>query len=473
MIILLMKKLLVSISFLLVFFLSTHQVTAQTPTSQPPTDLIDQYTEDEELDSFVTDPPQVATEERPDYYINDFTPTVTVSFPGIGDTYSDSEIYVCLRNDFCIVDSLIRSLAPDKIDKQLKSGIHKKNLWEKYLDASKGKLTNHSIKVCGSGKDKLKLKCDPNKDYFFGGSFYIVTLYIKQDDNFNAIARGGFYVNHGLPKIELTPQENLLPGAKFTLTISQDKFRAGKNEEQIKKRNNYQIVLRGPGINKDACDWVTPDKPIRTFRFPQPKEADNNHYTDADSQELLTSGYTAPGRYTFHINEQDNEGDDKCAGGFHLATITCTIGPGTKANTNRCQKMVVDPKKEDAKELLDLLNVINGASKGVPLPCREGKSVTNPLDCNRIDTAIGPIELNPVGFISRIFSIILSLAGAGALFLIIFSGYRLLVSRGNKEIIQGARETLTAAVVGLIFIVLSLVILSVIAGDILKIPGFG
>lgn len=104
-----------------------------------------------------------------------------------------------------------------------------------------------------------------------------------------------------------------------------------------------------------------------------------------------------------------------------------------------------------------------------------GGSATSKEPCpnNKCDTAIGIVDVSsPVVVVTKIFSIALSLGGFAALIIIIFSGYKLLVSRANKEIVQGARETLTSAIVGLLFIVFSLVILSVIAGDIIKIPGF-
>ena len=89
-----------------------------------------------------------------------------------------------------------------------------------------------------------------------------------------------------------------------------------------------------------------------------------------------------------------------------------------------------------------------------------------------MDTAIGKIPIDPLGFIMKLFTMGLSVAGIGALILIIVSGYRILMSRGNPDTIKSARETLTSAIVGLIFLIFSIVILSVIAGDILKIPGF-
>jgi hypothetical protein len=88
-------------------------------------------------------------------------------------------------------------------------------------------------------------------------------------------------------------------------------------------------------------------------------------------------------------------------------------------------------------------------------------------------TAIGDLPTNLSALLTKVFSIALALAGVVALALIIASGYRLMISQGNPEQVKGAREQLTAAIVGLLFIIFSLVILQVISANILKIPGFG
>ncbi len=87
-------------------------------------------------------------------------------------------------------------------------------------------------------------------------------------------------------------------------------------------------------------------------------------------------------------------------------------------------------------------------------------------------TAIGNVATDPAGFVHDLFAVILGISGGIAVVLIIISGYKLMVSQGNSEKLQGAREQFTAAIVGLLFIILSLVILQVIGVDILKLPGF-
>lgn len=82
------------------------------------------------------------------------------------------------------------------------------------------------------------------------------------------------------------------------------------------------------------------------------------------------------------------------------------------------------------------------------------------------------ITTNAEGFIRGIFQIILGISGGIALVLIIISGYRIMTSRANPEKIQQGKEQLTSAIIGLLFIIFSIVILQVIGVDILRIRGF-
>jgi hypothetical protein len=104
----------------------------------------------------------------------------------------------------------------------------------------------------------------------------------------------------------------------------------------------------------------------------------------------------------------------------------------------------------------------------VPPPCakmEKGK-------CVEVKTAIGNISTEPQAFVKTVFSIVLGLAGGIALILIVLSGYRWMLSRGNPEAVKAATEQFTSAIIGLVFIILSFVILQIIGVDILQIPGF-
>lgn len=112
-------------------------------------------------------------------------------------------------------------------------------------------------------------------------------------------------------------------------------------------------------------------------------------------------------------------------------------------------------------------------------PCAQWKD-GNPDSgvCEKVATSIfdkdkssGYISTDPAKFIIKIFTFILASAGGIALLLIIIAGYKIITSKGKPDNIQQGRDQLIAAIVGLIFILFSLVIFQLVFADILKIPG--
>jgi hypothetical protein len=93
--------------------------------------------------------------------------------------------------------------------------------------------------------------------------------------------------------------------------------------------------------------------------------------------------------------------------------------------------------------------------------------------CDSVGSAFGALSTAPELFVKTIFSILLSLSGGLALLLIMRSGYSMMTSQGKPEQLNSARDQLVAAIVGLVFLILSFVIIQVIGFDILQIPGFG
>ncbi len=100
------------------------------------------------------------------------------------------------------------------------------------------------------------------------------------------------------------------------------------------------------------------------------------------------------------------------------------------------------------------------------LPCNTKGG--NVIPCR---TALGDISTNPQSLITKLFAVILSIAGGIAALLIILSAYRLIASQGNPDRVREAQEQLTAAIVGLIFIIFAFSILNFIGVDILNLFG--
>jgi len=197
--------------------------------------------------------------------------------------------------------------------------------------------------------------------------------------------------------------------------------------------------------------------------------------------EYCVSGYGCPVGYTasLHICV----GSQMCCGpSAPSATTDCTFDddPATNVFPKPCNQYlscsttdkctagdyyacygVCDPQPEVTQEPVDVPAFTNSCLR---------KDSNN--HCIAVDTAIGEVDTDPAGFVTKMFSVVLGLGGGIALILIILSGYRYMSSQGNPEGVKAATEQLTSAVVGLLFIIFAFVILQVIGVDILKIPGF-
>jgi hypothetical protein len=75
------------------------------------------------------------------------------------------------------------------------------------------------------------------------------------------------------------------------------------------------------------------------------------------------------------------------------------------------------------------------------------------------------------GFITWLLNALFGIAG-GIAFLLMSYGFILVAtSAGDEKKVQGAKETITSAIVGLLTCIFAVFILRLIAGGILKIPG--
>ena len=88
-------------------------------------------------------------------------------------------------------------------------------------------------------------------------------------------------------------------------------------------------------------------------------------------------------------------------------------------------------------------------------------------------TAVGCIKRQPEEIVSRFIRLGVSMGGGVALLMILAAGFTLTISQGNAQKTAQAKEMITAAVTGLLFIIFSITILQFIGFSILKIPGFG
>jgi hypothetical protein len=101
-------------------------------------------------------------------------------------------------------------------------------------------------------------------------------------------------------------------------------------------------------------------------------------------------------------------------------------------------------------------------------PCSAGW--TSSGNCDKVLTGLGiTFETSAQGIGKGLLGLLITIGGAIAFILIIITGYRLMTSQGDPEKIKAAREQLTSAIVGLIFIIFSIAILSFLGVDVLGI----
>ncbi len=88
-------------------------------------------------------------------------------------------------------------------------------------------------------------------------------------------------------------------------------------------------------------------------------------------------------------------------------------------------------------------------------------------------TAFGCIPTNYDGLIANLISVGLNIAGGAALIFILAAALILTTSQGEPKRTEQAREILTSAVIGLLFIIFSVVLLRYVGVTVLHLPGFG
>lgn len=349
--------------------------------------------------------------------ITENTKTVWIHF----DNLADKEYKICLKSNpaVCVLE--------DKFEKKTASG---------------GRL---DLALCPAGKDTLKLDEDQpdghcsDDDYFWGQHTYTISIH-DPDHVEDVLQSASLYAAHYYPFV-VVGGGNLKIGDGIRVTIT-----GLRRPEDNSRRNNYVVEL---ARQNDPGDLI------------QPQQCTDSIMAGGDYVDFLNLD---EGDYLIKINEQVDEKGikfwDGCQAGFTYYHIKFTI----RRNGGKIEPFQPDPAGRD----------IAGVTKVIPVPpppCAE-KIEHGEDGCSKVQTAVGPIETKPEAFVKSVFGLVLGLSGGIALLLIIYGGYQLMASRGKPEATEAARDQITAAIIGLLFIIFALVLLQVIGYDILKIPAF-
>lgn len=88
-------------------------------------------------------------------------------------------------------------------------------------------------------------------------------------------------------------------------------------------------------------------------------------------------------------------------------------------------------------------------------------------------TAIGCIHTSPVALVKDFLKFGLGIGGGLAFLIMLLGAFQMLTSAGNPETLATGKDRLTSAVIGLLFVIFSVLLLQIIGVGILDIPGFG
>ena len=88
-----------------------------------------------------------------------------------------------------------------------------------------------------------------------------------------------------------------------------------------------------------------------------------------------------------------------------------------------------------------------------------------------VDTALGCVPVEMDKFVTWLLPYIFGIGGGIAFILMVYGFIMMTTSNGDPKAVQGAKETITSAVVGLLICIFAIFLLRLIAVDILKIPG--
>ncbi|MBI2598713.1 hypothetical protein HYW40_00625 [Candidatus Curtissbacteria bacterium] len=121
------------------------------------------------------------------------------------------------------------------------------------------------------------------------------------------------------------------------------------------------------------------------------------------------------------------------------------------------------------QQCYDLPTTIKISKSSGENPCKDFDG-DGKIECK---TAFGDISTDPGAFVTRILAVAIGLAGGIALIFMVIGSIKVLTSSGDQQKLTGGKDMIVAAVSGLLFLILSVLILRFIGNNLLGgIPGF-
>lgn len=164
------------------------------------------------------------------------------------------------------------------------------------------------------------------------------------------------------------------------------------------------------------------------------------------------------GNYYFVVSGLGGDGKQYCKQDSFRVGETPGESPGTVSSFKLCSQAAN----------FDETNKCNDCLRGQTL----GKD-QNQQPIVGIWTAVGCVPTSPQGIVQSILRIGLGMAGGIVVLSVLAGAFMLATSAGNPKQVEEAQQLISSAIIGLLFVVFSVIILQFIGVQVLHIPGFG
>ncbi len=274
-------------------------------------------------------------------------------------------------------------------------------------DATKATSTSISFDVCGAKDDFLKTGCS-DSDWFNGNKTYTAIISVEDSGTLKELARISFTVTPFSPTITVTPTN---PKNTDPLTIT---IKGSRRPANVEKRNKYIFDLSGKAPDGTNINTSNPHE----MTVPVSGEISENFGPLQNGDYTLKAKYSGDVIATFSIKVTDTGG---------------SVGGGSSG----------------------------GSGAGTP-----GHNPCGP-DGKECPTALGNIPTTPTAFAGKVLTVGIGLAGGIALIIMVVGSIKILTSSGDPKKVGEGREMIVAAVAGLLFLILSILILRFIGATFL------
>lgn len=216
---------------------------------------------------------------------------------------------------------------------------------------------------------------------------------------------------------------------------------------------------------------TSPPKQLGCKVLPEPAESDKPIslvITDSDPNGMHQSQLQKEGEpYAIITDNKTSDG----WGNVHLQIATSlpegnyqAIGKDSSGRTI-CQKAFVvgAPSPGGGISPPAKICILNDPS------CTTAQALPCDPDKPSIKTAIGCIHTNPGDLIQDVLKFAIGIGGGLAFLMMLLGAFQMLTSAGNPETLAAGKDRLTSAIIGLLFVIFSVLLLQIIGVDILGI----